>query len=149
MVRVPEAKRVRSVIAYLTLPAPTGTPSDAAHALVFQDDVKIIGVELCGRWSIDDTLSNTDGSIVSLIELTRAATRQQPAMIARLDQHATWNGILCIGGDLTKEVIVMFGNDAGIEVDEGEYINLLAHVEYVGAGSAPFDATAIIYYVER
>jgi len=147
--RVPEAKRVRSAIAYLTLPAPTGVPADAQFALVFQDDVKIIGVELTGRWSVDDTLSNTDGAVVSLLELTRAATMLQPACIARVDQSLTWNGILCIGGDLTKEVVIMFPDGTGVEVDEGEYVNLLAHVEYVGSGSAPFDATAIIYYVER
>jgi hypothetical protein len=151
--RLPEGKRVRTIdMGYAAVLVTSTVVLDGVGVShVFQDDVTIIGYQLAHEWLVDDTDSNTDGSINSILELSRQGQRSQPGLMGRIHQHSVWNAAIVIGnGDLRKQQLYMFPEGYGIEVDEGEGINLLYFLEYIGGGGPVSTyGNAIIYYVER
>ena len=152
--RLPEGKRVRTVtLGHVLEAVVTEVPTDKTLVTeVFQDDVTIIGALLATEWLITDAMANADGDLNSYVILTRAATRaQKTSDILMCNTQKVWTAAIVIGnGDNRKEVTIMFPEGMGIEVDEGEAINILAFLEWTGAGgNSAFYANAILYYVER
>lgn len=155
MVRLAESKRVRSVVigAPSATPIATGVTQDGVNAsYVFQDDVTIIGCSIMVEFDVKDAHSNADGQYNGIAELSRQAVRSAPGIIHRTEcLHACWNAAISIGGQGNKvQSEIMFPEGYGVEVDEGEGVNLLYYANYLGAGGdLNFYANAVIWYVER
>lgn len=152
MTRLAEKSRVRSVQLSGAQDMATGVQYDQAlDTYVFQDDVTIIGAQLYVENLVNDAHSNADGSYNYSAELTRQGSRNMPGSLLRNDGNKTWNAVIVVGGsDNRKGELLMFPAGYGVEVDEGESINLLGFMIYVGAGgNMGFYANATLYYVER
>jgi len=149
--RLAEGKRIRTAAGGGGVALATTVDFDAVlGAYVFQDDVTIIGFYVSNVAIINDAHSNADGMIHATIELSRQGVRGQPGIIGRASIHAVWNAILGLTGELWQRQTVMFPDGCGIEVDEGEGVNLLGLAEYVGAGGdLSWWGEFILYYVER
>jgi len=148
--RLAEGKRIRTAFARFTQSLATGIQTDGTGAqFVFQDDVTVIGAEIGQRADVQDTQSNTDGEIDQLLVLTRQASVSQPGELLRMSLQVVWNGVVTIGGELAKDKVLMFPDGMGVEIDEGEALNLLFQWLYTGSGSVTSDAYMILYYVER
>lgn len=150
MPRLAEGKRIRSIQFGADLSITSGVTYDQVAAThVFQDDVTIVGAEIMLEFLISDALSNTDGTVNGIAELSRQGQRAQPGTIGWCVIHTTWNGVICIGGETRKSEVIMFPDGMGVEVDEGEGVNALGFLTYTGTGSCPAYINIIVYYVER
>lgn len=150
MARVPENKRLRSAYLGGVAVAATGVDQDTVLAnFVFQDDVKVVGFNITQTWEITDAHSNADGAFDGVLELSRQATRLQPGSMGMINCGGTWNAAIVIGSDIDKNEFVMMPDDTGWEFDEGESINLLIFVGWVGTGNVNVGGHAIVYYTER
>ena len=153
MTRVPESKRIRSIVMNYTSPALVhgATIDVVADTMVFQDDVKIVGWQLHGEVLIPDACINEDGGYNFLLELSRQGGRSYPGSLGFCVSHAMWTGILSVGGDNRKTEHIIYPQGYGIELDEGEAINMLAFVTSYQAAldTLVFYGNAHLYYVER
>lgn len=155
MARVPVGKRVRTkflgggVHGKITL-ATTVESSGLVEEWVVQDDIKIIGVQVGIEFDVEDAHTNTDTKIMGIVELSRAAAIEKESRILAVESQHIWNGVLSVAGDLRKQICVTFPEGCGIEVDEGETVNLLHYGYHLGAGGNLYMyATGLVYYVER
>jgi len=114
-----------------------------------QDNVRIIGTIINMEIDVRDADSNTDNEAKGMVELTRAATIEQDGCINRVEMQHIWNGLFSIAGDLRKQLVVMFPDGYGIDIDEGNPVNLVAYWSVTGGGPIDFFGSCLIYYVER
>lgn len=152
MTRLAEKNRVRSVVMGGTENVATGVDfsgvmTGGSH--VFQDDVTIIGAQVAGEFLILDASMNADGMFNGIFELSRQAVRSQPGSILWVVQHAVWTAAIHSGGETRKSKEIMFPLGQGIEIDEGESINLLAFLQWVGTGTIATYGNAVVWYTER
>lgn len=149
--RLPEGDRVRSItIGGAEDLATTVVFTGALATYTFQDDVTIIGVELSLQAVVLDAHLNADAMAHLHIEATRQATLEEPGALARLKLSNGWTAAITLGGGTAKELVVMYPKDQGIEVDEGEAVNLLATLNYIGAGGPmTVIGLATFWYTER
>jgi len=149
--RLAEGKRIRTIqLGWIGAVATTVTLDAVMASHTFQDDVTLIGAQILGEWLVEDAEVNADGRVTSLLELSRQAQRAQPGVILMLAQQAVWTAAISVSGELRKHALVMFPEGYGIEIDEGEAVNFLAFMSYIG-GAGPIDVygNSILYYVER
>lgn len=115
-----------------------------------QDNITIIGAEVVIEADVQDANSNADGEHKGIVEVTRAATIERDGGIVSVQQQNVWNGIIHIGGGLRTTERVMFPEGYGIDVDEGEKVNLCAYFNNTAVGGdLSWFASARIYYVEN
>lgn len=152
MARVPENKRIRSHVMGGSETLATTVDFDGTiDSYCFQDDVKLIGFSIHTEFLVTDAHTNADGQINSFVELTRSANRSQDGSIGLITMEKAWNAAIVVGNDDNrKDCYVMFPDGCGYEFDEGEYVNLLGLLEWVGAGgNVGFYANVVLYWVER
>lgn len=155
MARVPEGSRIRTKFlggaqnGKITIAATASYGPAVVDEWIVQDDIKIVGVEMINEIDMADAISNADFEMQCIFELSRAGTIERDSIIASCQNEMCWNGIISVGGEPRKEVVIMFPQGYGIEIDEGEVINLVAYASGVKAGDSYVFASAIIYYVER
>lgn len=149
--RLAEGKRIRTIQLYHTRAlATTVGVLLVTDSHLFQDDVTLIGMLLSNKFNLLDAHANADGDADGMIEVTRQASERQPGVLAQLQLKATWSAAIVLGGEMAKDLLIMFPHGYGVEVDEGESLNLLYSVTWTGAGgNLSFEGSAIIYYVER
>jgi len=149
--RLAEKNRVRSIVingGVEVLSGVTYTGVKGSH--VFQDDVTIIGAQLEVEAEIQDAHSNSDGFVNLHATLTRQATPNDPGVILKAAVLKVWNGLFCIGGGQNRQMeSIMFPLGQGIEIDEGEAINLYLMGAWVGTGNLNSYQQATIHYTER
>ena len=150
--RLAAGKRIRSIVMSGNEPVVGGGtvqfPILDTHT--FQDDVTIIGVTLEFVMNVEDAHSNTDTQIDGYVELSRQAKTRSAGRIAVVGQHMIWNGLFSTGGEPNKVQTIMFPEDFGWEVDEGETVNLLGQFFHLGAGGdMNMRGDATVFYVER
>jgi len=114
-----------------------------------QDNIRILGIEISGEIGVDDTASNTDGDGRCIFEISRAGAIERPGCLIFVELNTVWNGILCIGGEIRKQNIVIFPSGYGVDIDAGEGLNLTYYAAFTGNVPRSFWGKAIIYYVER
>jgi len=149
--RLAESKRIRTAIMGCNHDVVTAVATDVVgDAYTFQDDVTIIGYYMRSVCMIEDAMTNTDSIFHGYGALSRSGRRSQPGEFGRCGISGIWNGLFYIGAtwDYMKDVI--FPEGYGIEVDEGETVNLLVFLEYNGdGGDLGWFNEAILLYVER
>lgn len=116
---------------------------------IVQHNITVIGCELIAEIDMTDSLSNADYESQLIIELTRAGTIEQDSCISSLQLEICFNGVVSIGGDLRKTLVMMFPEGYGVDVDEGEILNLVAYFSFVSAGAPHSYGSCIVYYVEN
>jgi len=148
--RTPEGKRIRTAMGGGTAELVTAVAYDGVLGTeTFEDDVRIIGYYLRNVAMITDAMTNTDTVIHAYIELSKSGSRADNGF-GRLPITYIWNGLFSIGGTYDAFATVMFPEGMGIDVNEGETINLLGFAEYVGAGgNLDLWGEYILFYVER
>ena len=114
-----------------------------------QDNIRIIGCEVKVDINVPDTAMNADHLVVGTVDLTRAPHYSQDGDICQAGIRAIWTAAILAGGDLVKNLVMMFPEGYGINVDEGEFVNLLCDFAVVGTITISMYGTAIVYYVER
>lgn len=152
MARLPANRRVRTVQLHAGAILATGVPyNNVIATFTFQDDVTIIGASLASEFLIQDAHANADGQYNLVSELTRQSRAELPGTIVNNYNECCWTAAIVIPGQGNRHSEpVMFPAGYGIEVDEGEVVNVYVFGEWVGAGGdLSFYADAIIYYVER
>jgi len=148
--RLIESKRIRTIVMGGSVNVATTVSEDivlASH--VFQDDVTVIGYDLAVIPIITDTMSNADGQLHGRGELSRQGQRSQPGSLGMLQLHLVWNAAIVIGGKNPVQMTRMFPEGYGVEIDEGEGLNILTLVEWTGGATLAWWVDATIYYVER
>lgn len=151
--RLVEKKRVRTIQLGWAQTLATSVGFDGTAAFhTFQDDVTLIGFEILGEFAPLDAHANADGAYNGWFELSRQAYRAMPGSIGILALHCVWTATIVIGGNGNRKELgpVFFPEGYGIEIDEGESVNFLAFLEYIGAGGdLNAYGNALLYYVER
>lgn len=152
MARLPARNRIRSVaFAETNVVATTVALTGVIASHVFQDDVTIVGAQLAVEWQLEDAHVNADGSILTRLELTRQAAAELPGGILLLKGGKVWSAAIVIGGDGNSHATgVMYADGNGVEVDEGESVNIVGTLSWVGAGGTVTTiVSGLVYYVER
>lgn len=150
--RLAEGRRVRSV--HLGSNQILTTAVDYVGnmgAYVFQDDVTIIGCSLHAGFLVQDAHANADGLIHHYLSITRQAAHGLPGELLIQILHKVWTAAIVVGGmDNFMNSLVMYPGGYGVEVDEGEGINIQGQGEWVGGGGTiQWYTDGLIYYVER
>lgn len=129
----------------------TGVPTFAVpESWVVQDDIRVIGCELIVEINALDTHYNGDFHSQLIGELTRAATIEQSSCILSLQIEFGWTGIFSTGGGQRRNLVVMFPTGYGVDLDEGEILNVLLYASLTtGTGDCWHFVSAVVYYVER
>lgn len=150
MARTPEGRRVKSVVLGGLQDLATGIELDeVAMSYQFLDDVRIIGLEISCVAEPDDAASNSDGRLHLYAEVSRSSLRGRPGSLGIAYTFAVWNALIAMGS-FTEHLVAMFPEGYGIDIDEGEHVNLLAYAHYTGgAGPIKVYENAVLYYVER
>lgn len=126
----------------------------AADIWVPQDDVRVVGIELDIDFDFAGAISMAQGGCRGYSEVSRVGQFEQDGVLARVRMMiGSWVevGGIAILGDMTDSMVVMFPDELGVDLDEGEplYLNALAYNDCIDGGSRAFGTKAVIYYVER
>ena len=124
-----------------------GIITDAEWAI--QEDIRVIGVHLSLECAMSDAVTNADGGIQGILELTMGGTIEKDGVIASIEIQSWWNAAVVIGGEMRKQREFFFPEGYGIDFDESESLNLAAFLATDGAVAVVFYVKAIVYYVER
>lgn len=151
--RLAESKRIRTAyFGFGKVEVFHAEPHDIVGAsYIFQDDVTVVGFELMNYPLPKDAQLNTDGIVHGRMELSRQGRRSQPGVLCINEITVGWTGTMVFGASLAKEIVVMYPDGMGVELDEGEGLNILALLEFTaGAGEhCDWFGECILYYVER
>lgn len=151
MTRLAEKNRVRTVIMGGSTLIATMVKFDGTLAnYIFQDDVTVIGIELWGVAIVNDAHANADLMVHAHAEVSRQGKMGQPGSLINITQHLLWTAAISVGQDPWAIRTIFFPAGYGVEMDEGEGLNINSICEYIGAGGTfTWDTHAVIYYVER
>ncbi|MBA7558156.1 hypothetical protein ES705_50947 [subsurface metagenome] len=128
---------------------PPGAPA-VYDDWVVQDEITIIGVEISAAFKATSESFALAENIRGYAELSRAGAMERDSSIARVSLETRWaTTVVTAGVDFHKQVVVMLPSGRGIDVDEGDVINLIALASAESAQAPPFTAWAIVYYIER
>ncbi|MBA7711086.1 hypothetical protein ES703_120038 [subsurface metagenome] len=146
-----QGKRIKTIVMGADTTLATTVVSDIVAAThQWADDVRLIGFELGIEFNVQDVHVNADGKCNGYCELSRSAVRSQPGALGRQETLAAWSAAVVVPSEIRKNKTVIFPEGYGFDFDEGDYINLLQFLEWVGAGGDIHGfAEAILYYVER
>lgn len=150
-------KKVRVAMLERVLPAATfiaGYNEIQVVEWVSPDDYTLIGFELTAH--VDPETNMDSGRIAMDAEITRTSSFGTQGVIGRSEARLECRTAV-IGAGTTETVsgrqraenIVMFPDGHGIDIDEGETINLLTWSQNSMANSHFAYAQAILYLVER
>ena len=147
--RLPEKYRIRTLpMSGNVLCATTVDEDVVLQAYVFQDDVTLIGMTIINTPVVIDAHLNADGQLHGRVELSRQGARSYPGSLLVVQLTACWTAILGLG-KLVEQETIMYPAGHGVEVDEGEAINLLGYFEWIGGLDIQWFGDAWLYYVER
>jgi len=149
--------RMKQIFASASIPAGEGPGVTVGTAYwTAQDDIRIIGCMLSMGMKVVGALQ--EGRANGHAELSRGALSDGDAIFCEI---TPWVGFFTeivvatqtagIFGDPTRDIVLMFPEGHGIDVDEGEAVNLFVYAgaTIISAGVLEIDAEAHIYYVER
>ena len=144
-------KRVKTHWLYWSKTATSGESlaTFVADNWAASDDIWVIGVSLqleCGQVGI-----NGDGETAISGEISRAGVGLSDGCLMRLS-HSRYEEATA-GAHAIPELFVqqnvIFPEGCGVEVDEGEYLNLLVSTLNNVAFDRTFKAEGLIYYIEK
>ena len=145
--RTPDTRRVRSLTLSLTQEVTAGVIiGQVSHT--FQDDVRVIGVQMSAISIVTDAQLNADGRMHVKSEASKHGAFGQPGAILEAECFAGWTAAIAIG-ELDKREDNMFPEGYGMDFDDGEAIYLHGMLESIGASAGYSEHQAIVYYVER
>jgi len=123
----------------------------AATLHTFQDDVRVVGVEILVEANLDDTNMNADGEVQAICEASKTGQMYQPGAIGACEIHNIWTGIFMSGGEIRKAIWIPLTGEGyrGMDFDDGESIYLHYYVACNQALDCSFFGAAYIHYVER
>lgn len=151
MSNMPQKEKLRSIhMGAAEVLATTVDLDTVSLSHVFQDDVKVVAIQLEMEFLVNDTHLNADGVVNGIVELSRQGARSQPGTMGMVSIHTGWTAAICVGGELRRTVYLPCSGDTGWEIDEGEAVNLLTFAEWVGGGgNMSVYSTAKVFYTER
>lgn len=149
--RLAEGKRVRTTMFGGNYLQPHGE-SEARLGInshIFQDDVTIIGVTLAHEILVTDVALNADAQLEITSEVSRQGRMYLDGLLIHFEGQAMWTAGIAVFQNIRGQVSVMFPEGHGIEVDEGEGVNL--HLGFNNGATVDLSAFALVtlYYVER
>ena len=158
MRRVPSAQRIRTK--YLggavdgeDLMA-NGVPYGPKVRLewVVQDDIKVVGLEIINEINALDAHRNADFHCQMITELSRGGVLERDGSLGCCQLEFGWTATIALGGGnggQRNQLCIMFPQGYGVEIDEGEVLNMLKYASYIGGSDVLTYSSVIVYYVER
>lgn len=148
--RTAEGKRIRTFMMQGVITAVAQTPSGGVLVLarLIQDNITIIGAECISSCEVTDTALNTDGFVSSSCELSRVGIHSRDGTILKAHTVARWHGIF-FAGDIMHTETAFFPEGFGIDIDDGEYLNLIGTNQNNSDDTLACYQNCIVYYVER
>lgn len=141
----PEKKRVRtSTFSQVGVTNATTGQAQDSKFMTFEDDIRIIGLEVCIEMLVQDPATNTDGLVNGFANIYNG-TQQ----LIRVEQCAVWNAVFSVGRGGRSCQGLMLPGDYGIDKDEGDSLELRLWFETVCSVSITAYANGIVYWVER
>lgn len=116
---------------------------------MWQDDITIIGGEIFVSAEIPDASINADGFLSGFADLSRVGIPLQDSSLLFANIVARWSGIFSVNSPLCKDMIIMFPNGYGVDMDNGETIYLNGGNMNNTVAILTCYYRALIYYVER
>jgi len=156
--RLPEGKRLRSEYIEMHIDNLDGSAvflDYATETWTPQDDITIVGYNLRALLDFGAAPTMVSGDCVGVAELTRSAKNKSPGIIGTISVSMEVNvktAETAMLGSKHMEDTIFFPDGIGVEVDEGESINLLGLFSgqgIVAAAACDCSFRAVIYYVER
>jgi len=149
-VRTPQNKRVRTFMMQGNIIAVAQTPSGGVLVLakLIQDDITVIGAECISSAELPDAALNTDGFISTSCELSRVGLHSRDGTILKAHTLARWHGIF-YAGDMMHTETAFFPEGYGVDIDDGEYLNLIGTNQNNSDAQVTAYQNCIVYYVER
>jgi len=156
---ITKASRIRTKQIFANAQIPAGEGPGVTLGSAFwtaQDDIRIIGFMLSMGMKIVGALQ--EGRVNGHAELSRGAHGDIDAIFGEITPWVGfWTEIVVATqlagsfGDPSRDIVVMFPEGHGIDVDEGESINLFVYAgnTMMASGTADIDSEAHIYYIER
>ena len=114
-----------------------------------QDDIRIIGVEVGIEFDTRAPNFALACEVKGIVELTRAATIESDGRILAVELQHIWATTAITVFDFRKQLVMMFPEGYGMDVDSGSSINLAAYFYKSTNQSYVFFGTGTIFYVER
>jgi len=116
------------------------------------EDIRIIGVDLDTEFL--ESATALEESMFSVNNQLCRGGKENEGIVAQNNlifffMVETAGAGMC--GDVRKQNHIMFPEGYGIDIDEGEYLNIHAYGECsaIGSMTPAIFATALVYYVER
>ena len=129
----------------------TTVPDDGVHdEWQTQEDIRLIGASVMIFPEILDVHVNADGALYLKAEITRAGVQERDGGIVACAVTSAWTAAVVSQGTLMGLETVMFPAGLGIDVFNGDSINLAGRLFWIGAGgNITIYVSGILYYIER
>jgi len=115
-----------------------------------QDKIRIIGCLVNMEMDVKAPNFALACECKGMVELTRAGRIERDGSICRAEMQTIWaTTVVNTGFDSRKQIVVMFPEGYGIDVDSAEMLNLCAYFYKSTNQDFVFFGSATIYYVER
>jgi len=135
-----------------TVAATTNVPGSIVATWAATDDIWVVGAEILLEVGYVAVGQKADGESIVSAELTRSGLGFQDSTFLRCAHGVVEEdtaGAHPRHDGLYRREVVMFPENVGIMVDEGEAINVYAAFSNTGAVARIFKVEAVIYYIER
>ncbi len=134
-----------------TLAVIHATTVDTNISWVPQDDITIIGIQLIAEFNYSPADIAEAGGAYALAEISRAAMFDQDSSMVNSRVNMRWAAAVLVPPIASSRSTVEYPEGYGIDIDDGEAVNLLTRTQSHQAASDTVAGAfrAIISYVEQ
>lgn len=155
MARTPDNRRVKTRrlgYSYEQDGAENEITINAGAIATFDDDVRIVGVEIISEINLSDTQLNADDEVQMVVEVGKNGQMYGIGAFGSCESHGLWTAVISVYSNVPRGQIYIpltGANAWGVDIDDGESIYLHAYMAHVSALPCSFFGHCYIHYVER